>query len=241
MMLPTLTPADESLAVMRELYPAFHALMRARFVGLSPSPTTEDETRFATTPEISSRIKSLTLLLRHAVLAGLSHLSAGTSSTPGTQNIELTTFLTTQLRLTISALGVYAVRDLNAIIPMMRGILMDPFVTAAPELLLAALEVLDGVCEVCAERVREKWWEEVLRGLVGCWCVVLDEEEEEEEGVDEEARRKGKRQKDLSEVSRRLKGVTRSLGQVVSKDEWQAAKEQLLEEEEDLEGLFEGT
>ena len=229
MMLPSLTPAEESLCVLRALYPAFHALMGARFIELPP---TTKETRFATSPEIELRVKYLTLLLRHAILAGLGHLGAGTS----TSHVELTTFLVGQLRVTIEEMGVYVVRDLNVIVPMIRGVLMNPFGTAAPNLLLEVLGVMEVVVEVCAERMRDKWWEEVLRGLVGCWCNVLDEEE----GLDEQGQRKGQGKKDFREVSKRLKEVTRALSQVVRKDEWQDAKEQLIEEEEELEDLFDG-
>ncbi len=232
MMLPSLTPEEESLAVLRELYPAFHTLVRARFIEL---PKATKETRFATSPEIELRVKHLTLLLRHAVLAGLGHLGAGTS----TSHVELTTFLVRQLEVTVEEMGVYAVRDLNVIVPMMRGVVMDPFGTAAPALLMEALAVMTVVLRVCAERVRDKWWEEMLRGLVGCWCNVLDEEEEEEAEVEE--RRKGHEKKDFRMVTRRLKEVTKALGQVVREDEWQHAIRELVEEEEELRDLFDET
>ena len=225
MMLPTLMPEDESLRILGELYPAFHALVKARFIEL---PATTEETRFGKSSEIEMRVKYLTLLLRHGVLAGLSHLGAGGA----TSHVEVTTFLVGQLRVVIEALGVYAVRDLNVILPMMRGLLADPFGSSAPGLWIEAIGVLEMVIVVCRERVGEVWWGEILRGAVACWCNIIDEEEDEAP-----AKRKQKPQLDAVKV--RLKVVAKMLGKVVEKEEWKEAKRRLIHEDDDLKELFE--
>ena len=229
MMLPTITPEQESMEVLGELYPAFFILVEARFVEL-PARTKDRE--FETSPEIEERVKYLTLLLRHAVLSGLNHVGAGTT----TGHVELTEFLVRQLGATVKELGVYTVRDLNVIIPMMRAILMDPFAVSASDLLIEVLGVVQIVVQVCEERVKEGWWAEVFRGLVGCWCNVLDEEDDFEEGK----ANKGKK-KDLGMVKSRLQEMTRELGKVVTKEDWQDAKLRLIKEEQELQDLFEGT
>ena len=230
MMLPTLTPEQESMEVLGELYPAFFTLVEARFVEL---PAVTEENRFETSSEIEERVKYLTLLLRHAVLSGLQHLGAGTTTTG---YVEVTTSLMRQLKSVIDELGVYTVRDLNVIIPMMRAILMDPFAVSASHLLIEVLGVVEIVVQVCEERVKERWWAEVFRGLVGCWCNVLDEEDDFEEGK----ANKGKK-KDLGMVKSRLQEMTRELGKVVTKEDWQDAKLRLIKEEQELQDLFEGT
>ena len=178
------------------------------------------------TSERELRVKYLSLLLRHAILAGLGHLNAPSP----TADIELTTFLLTQLAGVIEEMGVFASRDLNAIVPLIRSMLMDPFTIAAPTLVGEAIRVLEAVILSCEERVRERWWGDVLRGCVGCWCNCVDEEGED------------RREKDgVKEVKGRLRDVVEKLGEVVEAEAWKGAKKRLIEEEDELEGLFEGT
>jgi hypothetical protein len=168
----------------------------------------------------------LKLILRHGILAALDHLGAGRES----NYVSLTTYLITQLRDSVKMLELQAVIHLQRVMPMLRDILMDPFATAVPELLMATLDAVDGMCEVCEPRIREKWWGEALRGCVGVCCNVLDEED----GRSEKLGR-------LETVKSRTRDLVRRLAGIVKQEEWEDAKHRICEEEPDLEALFDGT
>ncbi|KEF55455.1 uncharacterized protein A1O9_08205 [Exophiala aquamarina CBS 119918] len=237
MLLPTLTPEDESLEVLRQLYPAFLATVDARY---RRSPTTtiakevgkpeESNEQIPASKEFTGRQDRLKLLLRHGVLASLSHLSSGQSFSSST-SVPLTTYLVSQIAPIIENMGIDSVRYLREFLPVLRAGLMDPFALVAKDLVAEILLVLDVLLDVCEVRVRELWWPEILRGLVGCWVNCVDE------GVDKEVPGGA----GVEDIQRKLKQVTVKLGSVVEKEQWLAAKERLLGEEEDLVGLFEGS
>ncbi|KAK5060156.1 hypothetical protein LTR84_010040 [Exophiala bonariae] len=224
MLLPTLTPEEESLEVLTALYPAFFAVVDARY----RTGKVTAEQSVGDSNEFAGRQERLKLLLRHGVLASLSHLSAGQSFSTSI-SISLTTYLVSQIAPVMTRMGIDGVRYLREFLPMMRGGLMDPFALAAPDLVKEILRVYVVVLDECEPRVRELWWSEILRGLVGCWVNCLDEldvtRSESKGGV--------------QEIQAVLKEVTRRLGQVVDKDKWAAGRKRLLGEEEDLTGLFE--
>jgi len=263
MVLPTLTPEQESLALMQELYPAYRALVAARFpmhvvdnndkvTPLPPSSGTAASSKTTTSPfSISSqrsgppavqdaaesqvRQSLLDILLLQGLLAALSHLGAGTSSS-STISLTLTTYLISQLTPTVSDMGISTVKHLQTLLPLLRNILSDPFGAVAPRLLLEALATLDVIIAgPCRPRIQDRWWPECLRALVACWCVVIDELEDENEnssrGQNEDKVR------ELHAVKTKLQDVTARLGGVVGRD-FMDAKNRLIEEETDLEGLF---
>ena len=224
MLLPTLTPEDESLLVLERLYPASLALVNARFnVSISTKGNVSVKGQTSTESEDDKKQKYLKLLLRHGLLASLSHLGAGTS----TSFIPLTTKLVEQLSPLVKTMGLTAVTDLHNILPMLRNLLSDPFGSASPELLLATLASMKTFIQVCEPRITSRWWPECLRGLVACWCNIIDEEED------------AKNKEALAEVKSALIETTELLGTVVKNEEWAYAKKRLLAEAEDLDDLFE--
>lgn len=222
MLLPTLTPEDESLEVLMELYPAFLAAVDARYRMVVASEATMEQV--VSSKEFTGRQERLKLLLRHGVLTSLSHLSSGQSFSTST-SIPLTTYLVSQIMPIVERMGIDSVRYLREFLPMLRAGLMDPFALAAKELIVEILQVLVVVLDVCEVRVRDLWWPEILRGLVGCWVNSVDEVE-------------GTESKGVRDIQTKLKEVTQRLAQVVENGKWQAAKEKLLGEEEDLTGMF---
>lgn len=239
MLLPTLTPEEESLEVLTQLYPAFLATVDARHrrsaaATTTTTTTTKEEGKEEATEQVpdskefTARQERLKLLLRHGVLASLSHLSSGQSFSSST-SIPLTIYFVSQIPLIVDRMGIDSVRYLREFLPMLRAGLMDPFALVVNELVVEILRVLGVVLEVCEVRVHELWWPEILRGLVGCWVNCLDEV------VD----KGGTRGEGVAEIQTKLKDVTMRLGLVVEKDQWLAAKERLLGEEEDVRGLFE--
>lgn len=238
MLLPTLTPEEESLAVLTELYPAFLAAVDARYYfhsdgGGGGGSRTKDQTQgdheAISAKEFTGRQERLKLLLRHGVLASLSHLSSGQSFSSST-SVPLTTYLVSQIKPIVTRMGIDSVRYLREFLPMLRGALADPFALAAPELVVEILQVLAVVLHVCEPRVRDRWWPEVLRGLVACWVNCLD-------GLDVECSER--KNSGVKGIQARLTELTRALGLVVEEEEWQGAKKRLLSEEEDLTGLLE--
>ena len=225
MLLPTLTPESESLQILGALYPALLAVIAAEFPTLPTFPTALSGSASSKDPE-PIRQNNLTLLLRHGLLASLSHLNAGVSTShPG-----LTALLLRQVHDTIQGMGIYAVVHLQYLIPLLRAVVTEPFSLAAPEGVLAALACLAELVslEGVKRRVGQAWWGEVLRGVVGCWCAVVDEEGD----VD------GMGRGEMEVVKGKLREVTRKLGLVVEKDVWEEAKRRLCEEEAELEDLF---
>ncbi|KIW34294.1 uncharacterized protein PV07_01082 [Cladophialophora immunda] len=239
LLLPTLTPEEDSLLVLRELYPAYLALVDARFlklqvamaegVDISTGKKTDAGATWAMGEDFVAREALLTKLYRHGILASLSHLSSSTDAFSNTICAPITIFLLKQIPPVFRRLGIHAVKHLQKLLPMTRMALMDPFVLAAPEMALALLGVLEVVVEVCAPRVKDKWWGEILRGCVACWCNCLDERE----GASE------KTAKATHEVMKSAKGVVKMLQGVLGREEWEGVKGKLLEEEKDLNGLFE--
>ncbi|KIV87285.1 hypothetical protein PV11_02840 [Exophiala sideris] len=210
-LLPTLTPEEESLTVLGSVIPAYLALL-----DVTTNTNVDSSHRTGGT-------ERLTWLYRHGIISGIEHLSSS-GSFSSTISVRLTTFLLSQIPNVFERMGIASVRHFQDLLPMVRAGLMDPFILAAPEMVVAVMDVLDCVIRVGAPRVKEKWWPEILRGVVGCWCNCLDESDSKREEVDT--------------VMNRLKGVVKSLGSVVDREEWESAVGRLIDEEGDLKELF---
>ncbi|RMZ77694.1 hypothetical protein DV738_g4330, partial [Chaetothyriales sp. CBS 135597] len=228
MLLPTLTPEDESLQVLQQLYPAAFALVRACFgVGgaAKTCPSHQGSVLLLSLDEEDKRQKYLKAILRHGLLASLTHLGVGSSSV---SHVQLTTFLLSQLIPTVEAMGLAAVTHLNRIIPMLRSILLDPFVISVPELLPTALDAMDAIIKTCSPRIRDRWWPECLYGLVGCWCNILDDEEVF----------KARPLPSLIQAKHKVRVIGKVLSETVDAEAWQKAVSILCHEEQDVEALF---
>ncbi|KAJ9613183.1 hypothetical protein H2200_003124 [Cladophialophora chaetospira] len=233
LLLPTLTPEEESLVVLGELYPAFLGVIDARFIKLSsiqagtwlgdkPGSTVT----WTMGEDFVRHQEMLTLVYRHGIMASLSHLSASSASFSNTSSAPLTTFLLQQIPKVFTRMGLHSVKHLQGLLPMVRVGLMDPFILAAPDMTCAILDVLDCVIEVGEPRVKEKWWTEILRGLVGCWLNCLDDGQRDVS-------------KAIGKIMTRLKNSANKLGEIVGKEEWDGVVKRLIEEEVDVKGLFE--
>lgn len=246
--LPTLTPEKESLALLAELYPAFRALVDARFPTTpwtKPSDSSEETvlaSRPATnTPSTARSVKDTTiitatskaprilpdtkdkdarqsmldLILRHGILASYSH---------AIDYVRITTLLLHEASLLISMMGIYSAKYLQMFLPLLRDVLYNPFGTACVPLLVSALECMEMLIKVCWPRIREKWWGECLRGIVGCWVQIVDDEG------------RGKEQ-ELEDVKRKLRDLGQLLEGIVG-EAFRNAKQRLMDEDETIETLF---
>ncbi|RMZ86451.1 hypothetical protein DV736_g6323, partial [Chaetothyriales sp. CBS 134916] len=226
MLLPTLTSEEESIQVLKQLYPAALALIRARFSVTPGKPMDKlgkiPPQNSVLLDEEDQRQKYLKIILRHGLLASLTHLGVGSSIS----HVSLTTLLLSQLTLTVKAMGLAAVALLNHLIPMLRSILIDPFALSVPDLLLTALDAMGTMIKTCSPRIKDIWWSECLYGVVGCWCNILDDEEDT------------KKQPTLILVKDRVRAITQTLSETVDAEEWQKAVTALCREDKDMERLF---
>ncbi|KAI1610783.1 hypothetical protein EDD36DRAFT_303674 [Exophiala viscosa] len=214
-LLPTLTPEEDSLGILGAVVPAYFALLDI---------TTNTDTNIDA-KQRKAGTDRLTWLYRHGIISGIEHLSSS-GSFSSTISVPLTTFLLAQIPAVFERMGMTSVRHFQELLPMLRAGLMDPFILAAPGMVLAALDVLDCVIRVGEPRIKEKWWPEILRGAVGCWCNCCDEPLSR--------RRDGS---EVEEVMGRLRGVVVSLGKVVDREVWEDVLMRLIDEERELEEL----
>ena len=189
--------------VQRECYAAFWGLIDARFQSSNEQIMNKVDGKELQKQRIEEDRKQayLKLVMRHGLLYALGHLETGVN----TKYIDLTMFLLQQMTKMVQEMGVNAVLYLKDLCPLVRGVLMEEFVMGVSMVVLCVLELAEGIVKVLEERVSEKWWVELLRGLVGGWCAVIVEEEEGNDG--------GK----LEEARKRLKEVTREWEGVVEK------------------------
>ncbi|KAK2808034.1 hypothetical protein FQN50_005116 [Emmonsiellopsis sp. PD_5] len=183
--LPTITPENESIHLLKSAYPALLAVIRTRF------PTSQEQTQTQTQPpptkakannDSAKRQKSLTTLLRHSLLHSYSHTSHPhphpTSSISAYPYPHLSTLLLTQLPPLLTELGIHTTKHLQDLVPMLSATLANPFGTAYPPLLEAAVEAMR--CVVVNGWVRVgRWRGEVMDGVCACWVHVLEDGEGE--------------------------------------------------------------
>ncbi|OCT44523.1 hypothetical protein CLCR_05871 [Cladophialophora carrionii] len=259
--LPTLTPEADSLALLREVYAAFLGVVDARFVMLrlrlksklgAPSNHTKAQGQGGTDEDSDDKNidtdfipyqAMLTLVYRHGIMASLAHLSSSSNnagSLSNTISVPLTALLLRQIPPVFSRMGIHCVKNLQGLLPMVRVSLMDPFLLAAPEMVSAILDIVDCVCDVARTRVQQKWWPEVLRGLVGCWVNCVDESENESTTIPagKTASASTSTSPHLEDTMARLKKMVKTLGEIVGPNEWSVVKRRLVEEEDDLAALF---
>lgn len=235
MLLPTLTPEEESIAIMKALYPAYSSLVAAVCQPDAPPPPNtninsniKSQTYPRSKPSPTTSIKSskispphVTLLnpvLRHTIHTALPH------SFP--DHPRLTTLLLRYLIPILSTVGIYAVVHLQTLLPLLRHILSNPFGgTTQPDQILAALELLQRTIQVCWPRVRERWWVECLRGVVGAWLVLMDDHGDRD---DVEA----------AKLKRKMQELVELIAAVAEQDEFQSARDTLIADEESLRDLF---
>ncbi|KAL2426903.1 hypothetical protein ABEF95_002266 [Exophiala dermatitidis] len=208
--------------------------------------------------EIHLRLSFLTLLYRHGILRSLHHLTSSASESLGTTtSVPLTTFLVHQICPVFRRLDIVSVKHLQSLVPMLRVSLMDPFLltttrTAAPpekdvslSLPVAVLDVFDCIVALCTPRIRDRWYPEILRGVVACWLNCVDDVLETTESDMSKSKSLGAAadadtNPHLKAVMDRLKSLVKLLGsgRVVPPAEWESVRNRLVGEEKDLEALF---
>ncbi|KAI4256725.1 MAG: hypothetical protein LQ352_001966 [Teloschistes flavicans] len=150
--LPSLTPEEESLPLLDATYDTLIALTLARY------PTSESGAK---------KIKALDAIFRYGILKG--HAHAG-------ENVRIAKLLMEKSSDLVGTMGIYCVRHLKDLLPMVSATLTAPFALAYPPLLTAALGLLRAVIAKAWPRVGYHRGE-ILEGLLVCWCRTADDDE----------------------------------------------------------------
>jgi Tti2 family len=223
LLLPTLTPEDESLTLLRQLYPAFRALASATYPPETLSTSVKSSHPEATLlkpsvagtkpsyPYRDPRQQMLDTILRHGILASYYHAS---------DHVAIAEFLVHEATFIISDMQINAVKYLSQLLPLLRSILTNPLGAAYPPLLVAATELLGSLILHCKPRIATTWWAECLRMCVGCWVMI---------------------RVDLPEsnpVQPNLVTMVRSLRDVVGDEKFREAADALIKEDEELKDLL---
>lgn len=169
--LPTLTPANESIALLSEAYPALISLSQTM-----QDPGRRDSTNEDQTPR---RIKLLDTVVRKGVLSAYVNCS---------ENVDIVEVLLRNLGLLVNELGVESTKHIKHVLPMLSTVLSNPFGHAHPSSLLAATNALQSVILNGWPRMAVNKGE-VLRGITLCWLHIHGEQSGELEAVRKELRK----------------------------------------------------
>ncbi|RAL14851.1 tRNA adenylyltransferase [Aspergillus homomorphus CBS 101889] len=171
--LPTITPEDDSIRLLGTAYQALHALLT---------------TSYATTnkPELIAR---QTKTLRDNLIPSFHHISSTSPITTPSSASTLTSFphprlstlLLNEIQGTVTTLGIESTKYLQETIPLIYSTLTNPFGTAHPPLLLAALGVARAVILNAHPRIW-RWRTEILGAVCACWLHVVAEGKEIRDG-----------------------------------------------------------
>ncbi|RAH67713.1 tRNA adenylyltransferase [Aspergillus aculeatinus CBS 121060] len=178
--LPTITPEDDSLRLLSTAYPALHALLETSYATGSSSSSSSSSS--SNKPEFTA---GLAKTLRDNLITSFHHISSTNPITSPSASSALTSFphprlstlLLTEIQRTTTALGIETTKYMQETIPLIYSTLTNPFGTAHPPLLFAALGVTRAVILNAHPRVW-RWRTEILGGVCPCWLNVVDEERE---------------------------------------------------------------
>jgi tRNA nucleotidyltransferase (CCA-adding enzyme) len=219
MLLPTLTPENESLTLLCQLYPAFRALVSATYP-LQPRPADTKNGESGSTSSKPLAVESthfyshrdrrqqmLDTVLRDGIMASYNHAS---------DHVAIAELLIREAALVAYDMRINAVKYLSRLLPLLRNILTNPLGAAYPPLLEAACDLLSALITTCKPRIASTWWVECLRMCVGCWVII---------------------QEDLSGPSlirTKVVNVVQMLRDVVGEEKYIEAADTLMKEDEQL-------
>lgn len=187
--LPPLTPTSHAVPLLRAAYSTLLALARSR------EPTIP-----------AQKAKLLDAAIREGVLRGFQF--AG-------DTVKVAEVLCDAVGSIANELGVYTVRHLQSLLPILSDVLANPFAITYPPLLRNAVKAEIVIIGVGWPRV-PRYGAEILRGVCACWRRIYREG-------------KGSELRDLEEA---LKAIVRALGTVFektdSKEKWNALVKEIL-------------
>lgn len=191
--LPTITPEEESLQMLKAAYPTLLMTLQVGYTGAADVenaqiPRTATSSR--TDPQKIDRsvyIQKISAIVRANIISSFHHISSSTpaaatsSTTPSTISSfpypRLSAYLLTDLSIYIGELGIHTSKYLQDIIPVLYITLTNPFGTAHPPLLEAAILAARSTILNAYPRIW-RFRGELLSGLCTCWLHVLEEDAE---------------------------------------------------------------
>ena len=213
--LPTLTPEDESVAILDATLRALLTLADCAYPAPPPGQKPDEK-----------RIKFFDKILRHGILRSYAHAS---------EYVRVTEVLLRSLPSVLEKLGIDSVKHVKDLLPLLTNILTEPLGPAYPSLLVVAAKALQFVILNAWPRVQ--FWEgEILKGVTVCWVRVLEDMENEADNENKKA---------LEEVKDELKVCVEMVRVVMksegSGERFQVDVKKLASTDEKLESLFEKT
>ncbi|KAL4903245.1 hypothetical protein BDW74DRAFT_169126 [Aspergillus multicolor] len=205
--LPTITPEDDSIQLLREAYPAFRSLLQISYRLTPADPRSQGQSTQAASAkrlkDDETFIAATTKALRDHLIPSFHHISSTNTTAPGSHfasfpHPRLSTLLLDQIALTCAGLKIHTTKYLQDIIPLIYSTLSNPFGTAHPPLLLSSLSVTRAILLNAYPRVW-RWRGELLGAICSCWLHILEDEEESKD-TDE------KKAADLEKVKKQLQG-----------------------------------
>lgn len=177
--LPSITPEDSSLKLLGAAYPALLTVLKTAYK--SPPAKTQPHTE----KNKEAYINNLTKILRSNLIPSFHHISSSNPTITATSASfpypRLSTFLLEWITTFISELGIHTTKYLQDIVPVLYTTLSNPFGTAHPPLLFAAVSASKTLILNAHPRIW-RWRGEILGGLTACWLHLVGESKERERG-----------------------------------------------------------
>ncbi|KAI1369391.1 hypothetical protein F5Y08DRAFT_352101 [Xylaria arbuscula] len=167
--LPSITPEAESCDLLAAAYPALLDMAglenlddkRGAAAGGSADVGPPESAGFS-----EAQRKLLDKIIREGVMVGYHHAK---------QHVRLVDLLCQTLCRLMSGMGILSIKYLKDIIPMISEILVDPFGTKYPPILLSATRLLHAVLQTCWPRMPH-YCNEIIKIVMLAWMNIGDED-----------------------------------------------------------------
>jgi hypothetical protein len=248
--LPTITPEDSSIQLLSAAYPALLSLFKTVYKTPSPKKSKDqnDKDRETYTAKMSK-------ILRSNLISSFHHISSSTPTAISTSvsfpHPRLSTFLLEWITTFVKELGINTTKYLQEIVPVLYTTLSNPFGTAHPPLLFAAVTATKFVILNANPRIW-RWRGEILGALCACWLHIVGEKHDSEKEKGDEG---SSPVTELVKITKELQGAVYVLkhtlqnpvtvlngepdkDQLLAKQEMQQELQTLVEADSELEGLL---
>ncbi|KAK5624729.1 hypothetical protein RRF57_000445 [Xylaria bambusicola] len=178
--LPSLTPETESCYLLAAAYPALFdivgledldkAVVENESVNAGLQITADqkpsDKKNLQSREFSESQQKLLDKIIREGIMVGYHHAK---------QHVRLVDFLCQTLCRIVGGMGILSTKYLKDIVPMISEILVDPFGTKYPPMLLSTTRLLHAVLQTCWPRIPH-YCNEVIKIVMLAWLHIGDED-----------------------------------------------------------------
>jgi hypothetical protein len=248
--LPTITPEESSIQLLGAAYPALLSLFKT--VYKTPSPKNSKDQNEKDRETYAAKISKV---LRSNLISSFHHISSSTATAISTSvsfpHPRLSTFLLECITTFVKELGINTTMYLQEIVPVLYTTLSNPFGTAHPPLLFAAVSVTKFVILNAHPRIW-RWRGEILGALCACWLHIVGEKEDREKQKGDKG---SPSMTELVKITRELQGAVYVLkhtlqnpvavvkgepdaDQLSAKEAMQQELQTLVEADSELEGLL---